>query len=499
MNVQSLPNDINILKELILQKDQQLKENKKYIEDLKDMIMLLRRKKFASSSEKDVNQIQLFDELEDILEKDSNEEIPEIDIPAHKRKKGGRKPLPEQLPRVEEFYDLSEEDKVGMKYIGDEVTEKLEIKPAEIFVRRIVKRKYVKDVGDRSVFKTAQGPCELLPKTMASASLLSYIITGKYCDALPLYRQEKIFKRIDADLTRQTMSRWIIKVSHLIVPLYNFLEETLLDSNYLQMDETTTLVLKEDGKKATSKSYMWVRYKPGDHPIVLYDYAPTRSGQVPLELLRGFKGHLQVDGYDGYSLACEEGNLTRLGCWDHCRRKFFDASKSSNGKGIGKKGIERIKKLYKIEEKIQNFSDEERFKVRQEKSLPILKEFKEWIDELRPKLTPNSLAGKAVNYTFNEWKYLINFLEDGKLNISNSAVENAIRPFCLGRKNWLFSDTVDGAKASAMFYSLIETAKYNELEPFKYLNYMLEKIPAAKTAPNFEKLLPLKINAQYLN
>lgn len=136
MNVQSLPNDINILKELILQKDQQLKENKKYIEDLKDMIMLLRRKKFASSSEKDVNQIQLFDELEDILEKDSNEEIPEIDIPAHKRKKGGRKPLPEQLPRVEEFYDLSEEDKVGMKYIGDEVTEKLEIKPAEIFVRK---------------------------------------------------------------------------------------------------------------------------------------------------------------------------------------------------------------------------------------------------------------------------------------------------------------------------------------------------------------------------
>ena len=499
MKIEDLPNDIESLKKLIssqdqqLQsKDQQLREKDKLISDLKDNLLLLQRKKFAPTSEQIKNeaQLMLFNEVEDIIEQDSEEETA-TEVKGHTRKRGKRKPLPEQLPRKEEIYDLSEEEKDGMKYIGEERSEKLEIIPAKIFVKVTVRKKYAPVTGDGSI-KTAIAPKELLPKSMASASLVAYIITSKYVDALPLYRQEKIYERISAELKRQTMARWLIKVSDQLVPLYNLLQEICLEKNYLKMDETRVQVLKEDGKKATSKSYMWVRYSGGENPIVLYDYAPTRSGSVPCELLGGFKGILQVDGYDGYSKVVEENKLIRAGCWDHARRKFFDAAKSSNGKGIGNKVVNILKKVYKIEEQIKSFPLDEKYRTRQEKTKAILDELKKYIDEIRCKITPTSVAGKAVNYTFNEWKYLTVFLGHPEVDISNEKIENAIRPFAVGRKNWLFSDTVDGAKASAMYYSIIETAKANGFEPFDYLTKMLDKLPLAETIEDFQRLLPFK-------
>ena len=427
--------------------------------------------------------------MEDIVEADPRKEE---EITYKRKKKTGRRGISDDLPRVDELFDLSEKEKIGMKYIGEEISEKLEITPMKIFVRRIIRKKYVKEGDLKSEFKIAPLPSQILPKTMASSSLLSHIIISKYCDALPLYRQVSILKRASGELTRQTMARWLIQVSEKLIPLYNLLQEKLLDSNYLQMDETTVQVLKEDGKRATSKSYMWVRLRPGDCPIILYDYDPTRRGSVPLELLLGFKGYLQCDGYDGYSPACNKYGLKRVGCWDHARRKFFDAFKSSNGKGVGKKGLDYIKKIYKVEKEIRSLESGDKKRIRKEKSLPILKEFKFWIDEIRSKIIPNSLGGKAINYAFNEWAYLEKYLEDGNINISNAWIENAIHPFTLGRKNWLFSASVDGAKASAMFYSLIETAKRNEIEPFDYFNKMLDKIPDAQELEDFERLLPLK-------
>ena len=473
----NLPDNINELKKLFvktIQENQQIIQNKDHeIQSLKDIILLLQRRKYAPTSEKNPHQADMFNELEDtkIDDHDSAEEITEDEKETitYERRKGKRKPLPASLPRIDEIIDLPEEEKIGMKYVGDEITEQLEIEPAKVFVKRTIRKKYAPiDQLSSETFKIAPLPPQLLPKTMASASLIAYIITAKYVDALPLYRQEKIFERINAELTRQTMCRWLIKVSNLVVPIYNLLQDKLLERNYIQFDETTTQVLNEDGKKATSKSYMWVRHAPGENPIVLYDYAPTRSGQVPLELLAGFRGYLQVDGYDGYSRACEEYKLIRVGCWDHCRRKFFDASKTSGGKGVGKKALDMIKKLYKIEEEIKELSEDKIIIIRQQKSAPILDEFKKWIDKLRGKITPKSVAGKAVHYAFNEWKYLSVYITNGNINISNAWVENAIRPFCIGKKNWLFSSTVDGAKASAMFYSLIETAKKNGIEPFDY-------------------------------
>lgn len=498
IDVSTLPNDIDALKKLIINQSEEILKTKsreknhlQEIDRLKELINLLQRKKYAPQSEKFKNQLPLFNEVEDIFENEQEAEKTTI-VPEHERKKRGkRKPLPESLPREDIVLDLSDEEKEGLKYIGDEITEKLEITPAKVTVKRYVRKKYA-PVDDNKDFKIALLPPQLLPKTMASASLISYIIVSKYEDALPLYRQEKIFSRISADLTRQTMARWLIDVSKKLIPLYNLLEERLLDRKYLQMDETPTQVLKEKNKKATSKSYMWVRYSPGDNPIVLYDYDPTRKGEVPVRLLAGFKGYLQVDGYKGYDRVCKENKLLRLGCWDHCRRKFFEASKTSNGKGIGKKGLDKIKKLYKIEETIKNLLKEEKEKIREVESLPLLTSFKIWVDEIRQQITPDSVAGKAINYAYNEWASLIRYLEDGDLNISNSLVENSIRPFALGRKNWLFSASVDGANASAMYYSLIETAKSNDMDAFDYLKRMLDKLPSAQRVEDFEALLPLK-------
>jgi transposase len=489
MSFEDLPNDIDKLKKLFIK---ELSQKEQEISQLKDTILLLQHRKFGPQSEKSPKeQLILFDELEDIIEEDKSvEDTEEI---KYTRKKGKRRPLPPELPRVEEIIDLAEEDKIGMKCIGEEVSEKLEITPAKVFVKRIVRKKYapIKE-GEEANIKIAPLPKELLPKSMASSSLVAYIITAKYCDALPLYRQENIFKRISAEITRQSIARWLIKVSEKLVPLYNLLQEKLLDGDYLQMDETVIQVLKEKNKKATSKSYMWVRHRPGDQPILLFDYDPTRKSEVPVRLLEGFKGYLQVDGYVGYDHVCSKGDLIRVGCWDHCRRKFNDASKTSSGRGVGKKGLDKLKAIYKIEKEIRHLCPDKKREIRQKESRPLLDDFKKWLDEVREKITPKSVAGKAINYAFNEWTTLVKYLEDGRINISNAWVENAIRPFCIGRKNWLFSDSAHGAHASAMFYSLIETAKLNLLDPFDYLNKMLDKLPHAETLEDFEKLLPLK-------
>ena len=499
MSGNELPNDIDELKKQVIALHNQLLIKDQKINYLQDIINLLQRNKYAPQSEKvDWEQAGLFNELEELAstpeeESDLEEEKETI---TYERKKTKRRPrLPETLPREEVIIDLEEKDKVcvhdgaALKKIGEEVSEKLEIIPAKVFVKKTIRYKYACPCCDEGM-KTAPAPKTLLPKTMASASLIAYTVVAKFMDGLPLYRQEKIYARIGVDITRQSMARWLIEVSQKLMPLYNLLQEHLLSRHYLNMDETTVQVLKEKGKKATSKSYMWVRYASGINPIVLFDYFPTRSGQVPLELLEGFKGYLQVDGYDGYSEVCKKNNLTRLGCMDHARRKFKEAYNTSGGKDVGKKGLIFFKSLYKIEEQIEKLSPDEKKKVRQEKSKPILEEMKAWVDDKRSRITPKSVGGKAINYFYNEYVYLVGYLEDGRLNISNCLVENKIRPFAIGRKNWLFSDSVEGAKASAMFYSLIETAKANNVEPFDWLRRVLEKLPHAETVEDYEDLLP---------
>jgi transposase len=484
-----LPNDIEKLKEIILRRDEQ-------IQGLNDLIALLRRKQFGKSSEKvPAEQLGMFDEVESESLNPEPEESESISVPAHERKRGKRLKLPENLPRVEIVIDIDNkicpEDGEGLKCIGEEVSEKLEIIPAKVRVIKTIRKKYACPACELMI--EAPAPLEMIPKSNASASVLAYIATGKYVDALPLYRQEAIFNRVGIDLSRQTMARWMIHIGEKITPLIALLREELLKSSYLHMDETTVQVLKEDGKKAETKSYMWVQARSGPRPIILFHYAKNRSADHPRAVLGNYRGSLQIDGYDGYAPVIKENQITRLGCWAHTRRKFHDAFKSSSGHGVGKQGLAFIKKLYEIEDDIQGKPYDHRFFVRLTRSRPIIKEFEEWLEEQAKKLNPESLAGNAVKYSRNEWQYLVNCFCSGEFKIDNNYIESHIRPFTIGRKNWMFSVKPEGAVASANIYSLVETAKANGIDPFDYLKKVFEDLPAAKTEKDLLALIPMKM------
>lgn len=480
--------------EELLRENERLKNE---VQGLSDLVDLLRRKQYGKSSEGvPAEQLGMFDETEFEVLNPEPEEEESITVPAHERKRGKRMKLPEKLPRVDIIIDLDNKiclnDGEELKLIGEEVSEKLEIIPAKVQVIRTIRKKYACSVCE--TLKDAPAPLEMIPKSNASASLLAYIATAKYVDALPLYRQESIFNRIGIDLPRQTMARWMIQVGEKLEPLIKLLREELLTSSYLHMDETIVQVLKEDGKKAETNSYMWVQARSGPRPIILFHYAKNRSADHPLRLLEDYQGALQVDGYDGYGPVIAKNKITRLGCWAHARRKFFDAFKSSSGKSIGNRGLVFFKKIYEIEEKLQGKPYDQRFIIRLRESLPLVREFETWMREQREKVNPESLAGKAVRYTLNEWAYLQNCFCSGEYKIDNNYVESHIRPFTIGRKNWMFSVKTEGAEASAAIYSLVETAKANGLEPFEYLKNVFAKLPSAQTEKDFLNLLPVKIS-----
>ena len=284
----------------------------------------------------------------------------------------------------------------------------------------------------------------------------------------------------------------------MIQPLINLLQDRLLAYDIIQMDETTVQVLKEDGKAAQSKSYLWLqRGGPPDQPVVLYDYDPGRGAGVPTRLLAGFTGYLQTDGYDGYNAVVVNNKLMHVGCMAHARRKFDEAVKAqgkNKKRGKAHRGLALIQKLYRVEKQARKLDPEDRHARRQQQARPILDELRTWLDEALPQVPPTSATGKALNYLHREWDKLIRYLDDGRLEIDNNGAENAIRPFVVGRKNWLFSASVKGVKASANLYSLIETAKANGLEPYAYLRYLFTELPQAETVEAIEALLPGNID-----
>jgi len=380
-----------------------------------------------------------------------------------------------------------------MKEIGEEVSEQLDIIPSQVKVIRTRRKKYGCPVCEGNI-KIAPLPAKPIPKGIATAGLLSFVAISKYQDGLPLYRIENILQRNKVDIPRSTMSHWMIKVSNLLTPLLNLMSEDLISQEYLCCDETRVQVLKEEGKKPTTQSYMWVRGRAGPNPIVLFEYDPRRNSDVPVRLLEDFKGYLQVDGYIAYNRVCSRPEITRVGCWAHVRRKFYEASKASkHGKTKSEKAILMIKNLYKIEEEIKEFPPKEKQSTRENKSKAIVNNIRKLLDENLHSVPPKSLLGKAILYAHNEWKNLTQYLENGILRIDNNFIENAIRPFAIGRKNWLFSDTVDGAKASATIYSILETAKANGHEPYSYLKNILQELPKATNLIDFEKLLPYNL------
>jgi transposase len=486
-------------------KDGVIQSKDAFIEQLKEALVLAHNRKFAAATESLRSlQSELFNESEQEVDESIDDAQPISDdiitVPEHQRKRGGRKPLPEDLPRIDVVHDLSDADKVcphdgaALKLIGDKTSEQLDIIPMQIQVIRHIRKQYACPCCE-GFLKIAAKPKQPIEKSQASAGLLSYIAVSKYADSLPLYRQSTILSRFGIEMNRTTLANWMIKCGELVQPLINRFEEQLLDQPYLHMDETPVQVLNEVGKSAESKSYMWVRSGgPPDKRLTLFDYDASRSGAVPKRLLAGYQGALMVDGYEGYQPVCREQALTRLGCWVHARRKFVDVSRASKKKnGQAAYAIKLIAKLYAVEKANKAASRDARYQARLDNAKPVIDKLKVWLDETRPKVPPKTTLGNALHYLEHQWPRLIAYLEDGDYPIDNNPVENAIRPFAIGRKNWLFSASVKGAKASANLYSLIETAKANGLEPYAYLKHIFTELPKAEGFDDVDQLLPANV------
>ena len=491
--------------EALQSKEEAIQRRDAHILLLEELLRLRRIQRFAASSEK-LHQLQLFDEAE--LEADMDALLAQLpdDLPqtAEAKAKPRQRGFSASLLRERIELTLSEEQKAGAsKVFFTKVKEELQFIPAQLKVLEIWQEKAVFERDGEEVILAANRPVHPLGKCIATPSLLGYIITSKYADGLPLYRLEQMFKRLGQEVSRTSMAHWIIRLDEVFQPLMNLLREEQNHATYLQADETRIQVLKEEGKTAQSDKWMWVtRGGPPGRPAVLFEYDPSRAGSVPVRLLDGFSGILQADGYSGYSQVCKESGLTRIGCWDHARRKFIEATQAapSVAKGKSKPGASKadvalgyIGKLYAIEREQKERSDAERYQTRQTRSMPLLAELKTWLENNVGKVMKGSLTRKAMEYTLGQWSYLVGYCERGDLHISNVLAENAIRPFAVGRKAWLFADSAQGAKASATCYSLLETAKANDLEPSAYINYVLAQIGEADSLEKLEALLPWNV------
>lgn len=497
-------------------------ENQHKMQQMEERLRWFIHRCFGSSSEKaNAAQLQLFNEAEqsvgDTEAEDADAEIdesPETETLTYTRKKPGRPAIPDNLPRIRIEHELAEAERFcacgcERHVMGEEISEQLDIIPAQVQVLQHVRKKYACRQCEGSI-KTAPLPPQPLPKTKASPGLLAFIIAAKFVDALPLYRQSTILQRHGIQLPRQTLSNWVIGCGRLIQPLINLLQDHVLSGRVLQVDETTVQVLQEDGRDPQTKSYMWVRVGgTAQQRAVLFHYAPSRGGQVARELLDGFQGYLQTDDYAAYDQPGKQAGVTHQACMAHARRKFTDAQKAAkpnkstknkaktkNRPKTGKVEVALgyFAKLYAIEKRIKSLPDDERYQIRQQEAIPLLTTFRQWLDKaLGEGVLPKSYLGKALSYLHNNWNALLHYTEAGYLSIDNNAAENAIRPFVIGRKNWLFNNTVAGAEASANLYSLIETAKANGLEPYHYLKRVLTELPAANTVEQIEALLPWQV------
>lgn len=408
------------------------------------------------------------------------------------------------MPRVRVEHDIDEAEKIcscgcKMHVMKELVSEQYDIVPARFQIIENVRFVYGCRCGEKP--KTTPVPAMIIPRSQVTSSFLATVAVQKFEDALPLYRQAKIFKnRFGVPFTDTTLSSWMIKGSEAIKPVIDLLKLRLLENEYIQADETTLQVLKEANRKASQKSYIWLGIGMDKYPVVFMKYADNRSATVPIEIFTGFNGYLQTDGYRGYNEVVQQENMTHLGCWAHARRKFADIVKSSKSDEISKeyasKAIILIRKLYKVEKEIKDDPPEIKFKIRQEKSLPIINTIREWINSkfFKSQEMGGAIA-KAFVYLNNQFSKLKVYITDGRLAIDNNKAENHVRPIALGRKNWLFATSVKGANSITDWYSIIETAKLNGLEPYFYLKYLLTELPVyQRDGRDIEGLLPWNVD-----
>ena len=517
-SLDNLPNDIEELKRLVVEQSQQLHHQADQLKRQNQLIDGLKKELYGRKSEKlteeEKIQVRLFNEVEDGATKE--DDVTTAKVASHKRRKRGRKPISPDFPRTEVIHDISEEDKIcacghELSRIGEETSEQIDIIPMDIKVLRHVRPKYAckkcegtATEGIEPTVKIAKIPEQMLPKSLSSPGLLAHTLTAKFCDALPFYRQEKIFKRFGLELPRSTMCNMAIGVYERLDRYLDQMFKELLSGPVLFIDETPVQVLKEPGKKNTSKSYMWV-LRSGDpkKPVVWYTYQPTRSAAFLLNLLKGYQGAVLTDGYESYSKVLAELKIPHAGCWVHARRKFknaFDQTKKAAGENKATQtdaahALAVISKLYELDKVISWVKNTAKKKARRQNEIqPLLTEFFDWLQQQAATTTPRSLLGEAIHYTIKQWPKLVTFLEYPDVPLDNNPVENSIRPFVLGRKNWLFSGSPRGADASAAIYSIIETAKANGHEPYWYLRFLFMEYPKIQSEKEINSLLPQNQN-----
>ena len=476
---------------------------------LREQLILMKKKQFGSSSEKmPALQIELgFNEAEAVVDAAGDVVEPKTITYVRKPKsKGHREEVLANIPTEIVEHKLPEDQQIcsccggQLHEMSCDVRHEIKVIPARVIAIKYITGKY----GCRNCEKNAisvpivkaPSPKPLIKGSLASPSAVAYIMSQKYVEAMPLYRQEKHFERLGIELPRANLSNWMLKGGEMLEPIYHRMHEKLLELDILHADETTLQVIREDGRDAKTKSFMWV-YRSGRYgpPIILYEYQPTRNGDHPMRFLPDFAGYLHADGYAGYN---DVKNAKILGCWAHARRKFIDAlatlpkEAQSDENALANIALKYISGLYKIEKALHDASPEHREAVRNELSKDILDEFKKWLDRESKLTLPKSAIGQAITYCLNQWAKLNMFLKDGRLDIDNNRAERSIKPFVIGRKNWLFANTPRGAKTSAIIYSIVETAKENGLDPFAYLEYIFERINNIDSADTdaIDSLLP---------
>ena len=481
------------------------------IEILKHNLGILQRAMFGKKSEKldpqNIEQLSLlFNEAEagadPQAELDLVEEEDEADTTPQTKKKPGRKPLPANLPRKQIIHDLPESEKICpcgcmLTKIGEESSEQLDYIPATLQVLQHIRYKYACKSCEDTVRRAAVAE-KSLPKANATSGLLAQVIVSKFEDHLPLYRQSQIWARLGIMISRATLCNWMTSCGTLLAPLVKLLQQDMLESDYVCSDETTMNVLKS----STRLSYMWV-HMSGDREkrAIVFDYQESREGKHASTFLNGFQGVHQCDAYSGYNPFHQTEGVFCVACWAHARRKFFDITKQVKTPGLAHRIVMLIGKLYRVEREADDngLDPGGRQALRQKKSVPILAAIKALLDDYKDKVPPKGALGKAIGYSLNQWGGLNAYLTDGRLRIDNNDCERAIRPFAVGRKNWLFADTTRGAGASAILYSLIATCKANSINAFKYLRYVLLVIKTATNDAELRVLLPYNIDKSLLN
>jgi transposase len=400
-----------------------------------------------------------------------------------------RSPLPTELPR--EIIEIEpQEDTTGMKLIGHEITEQLEMTTAKFYVKQYKRAKYAKPEGNGVII--GQLPELALPKSIAGSSVINHLLISKYVDHLPLHRQIKMFSRIGMTLSDSTVNDWVKASIDLLVVLHDRLAQILLSSGYMQNDETPIKVLDSEKKGQTHRGYFWVSHSP-QQKVVVFNYSKGRSAQFPSEFLKDYQGYLQTDGYGVYDSFDQKNKITLVGCMAHARRYFIESS--SNDKKRSDYFVGQLQVLYKLEDTLRqaNASPEEILDKRQKEALPILNQLEQWLKENITQVLPQSAIGKAIGYALTRWDKLMLYATDGKLLIDNNLIENQIRPVAVGRKNYMFCGSHESAQRAAIIYSLLGTCKLNNINPQEWLLDVLNKLPARK-ANNIDDLLPQNWN-----